>query len=508
MSYKSCLSCLLLIFAVLYVGAGEAHACSCGPTPTVLEAYEGAGFVVITRIVSVEKAVPEKDDVEHYVDGVKSTRMIIERVFKGNMKVGDELIFGQGGGADCIFTFSEESIGQQLLFYLSSRERNPAIWYGFGCGRSGGLESAHDDLLYLNKLERVRGKTRLSGTVGVEGHDGAASLEGRRIRITGAAGKIYEVKTDKHGVYEIYDLPAGQYVVEPDIAAGWKLSDYYLGRSKSVVYERDGKAGRKVNIIIEAKKHAALNLRFEIDNALRGKVYDPGGKLLSGVCVELVPAEENTSKQFYQGDCTEEAGTFEITEIPSGSYLLVVNRGGKISSREPFKTFYYPDVFERERATIINVGAGDMLEVDIRAPHVEPVVTVEGVFLYSDGKPVANATVIFRTGKKEDTTADNAQDAGKNTTDPDARTQTDAKGRFALRILKGLEGEIFGIMMTFAGEFADCPKLDAIIKKTERVLVTVETEAVKVRATNDIKQVEVKFPFPGCKPAKPKEGAK
>ena len=49
--------------------------------------------------------------------------MVVERVFKGKLKIRDEIVFGQGGGADCIWTFDEESIGHQFLFYLK-RERS------------------------------------------------------------------------------------------------------------------------------------------------------------------------------------------------------------------------------------------------------------------------------------------------------------------------------------------------------------------------------------------------
>ncbi|HYE14850.1 MAG TPA: hypothetical protein VD968_10455, partial [Pyrinomonadaceae bacterium] len=153
MSHTRRLSFLLASLALaLLFGAREARACSCGPTPTVLEAFEAADHVVVTRAVSVEKsekAAPEGriGDREHYVDGVKSTTMRVERVYKGGLKAGEELVFAQGGGADCIWTFSERLVGQQFLFYLSSPEQGSKIWYGFGCGRSQVLDYAADDLL-------------------------------------------------------------------------------------------------------------------------------------------------------------------------------------------------------------------------------------------------------------------------------------------------------------------------------------------------------------------------
>jgi hypothetical protein len=155
--------------------------------------------------------------------------------------------------------------------------------------------------------------------------------------------------------------------------------------------------------------------------------------------------------------------------------------------------FYHPDVFERERATVITIGAGETLaDMDIRAPHAEETITVEGVFLYSDGKPVVEETVQFKTAQ----TRDNV--------DPDASATTDAKGRFSLKILKGFEGELYGQMYTYSGEFENCPKLEAIVKKAGGSM-ELRTSVMKIRAASDLSNVELKYPFPGCKKAKERE---
>lgn len=87
----------LLLFS--FFGAKIANACSCCPTPNVLESFEKSDEVLILKALSVEKV---KDDALHFVDDVKSTQMVVEKVFKGNLKIGDEITFAQGGGADCI----------------------------------------------------------------------------------------------------------------------------------------------------------------------------------------------------------------------------------------------------------------------------------------------------------------------------------------------------------------------------------------------------------------------
>lgn len=78
----------LLIFATTFLlsMSRSASACSCGPRPTVLEAFEGSDEVVIVRVLSVEKAADSED--RHYPNGVRSATMIVEKVFKGNLKSG------------------------------------------------------------------------------------------------------------------------------------------------------------------------------------------------------------------------------------------------------------------------------------------------------------------------------------------------------------------------------------------------------------------------------------
>ena len=112
----------LLIFstALLFSMSRTAGACSCGPRPTVLEAFDTADEVVIVRVLSVEKV---ENTEERYVDGVRSATMIVEKVFKGNLKVRDEVIFGQGSGSNCIITYDEKSVGDQYLYYLHRPEK-------------------------------------------------------------------------------------------------------------------------------------------------------------------------------------------------------------------------------------------------------------------------------------------------------------------------------------------------------------------------------------------------
>ena len=487
-----------LLLLVFLLSLRTAEACSCGPKPTVLDSFNNSDFVVIVRADSVEKAEPEKSappgpvsDESGYVDGVKSTSMRVEQVFKGTLKVGDEMIFAQGGGADCIWTFREEDIGRKFLFYLW-RLKNSTRWMAGTCGRSKPVDYAGDDLLYLNKLDKVRNKTRISGTLQFR-YETGESLAGRKIRIIGTK-RTEEIKTDDNGVFEIYDLPAGRYFVEPEIPKGWKLARFWFANSSVDPNSKEGSL-QKVPIILEANKHAGLDIMLDIDNVVRGHLYDPLGQPMKDVCVHLVPADG--TKGPYLGDCTGDDGAFAVDEILPGAYVIVVNDDGEMTSTEPFGKFYYPKALKREEASVFNINLGDIIEnLEIYPPIELKTITVEGVLLFSDGKPVADEYVTFKSVRKKSAGNDDEDKEDSN----DAGAKTDSKGRFSIKIVHGANGSLFGDMYSYVGRFENCPKHDRLLKKEGNG--DLKTPALEIRATTNLYGVELKFPFPSCKKAK------
>ena len=497
---KSSLRLFLLIFAttLLLSLSRSASACSCGPLPTVLEAFERSDEVVIVRVLSVEKAADTEKD--NYVDGVRSATMIVEKVFKGNLKIRDEIIFGQGGGADCVWTYNEESIGHQYLFYLKRPERlskesylpskEPGLWFAFACGRSTGLGGATDDLLYLENLKKVRGKTRISGTIG-GWQNPDLDVAGKKIKIIGPK-KTYETKTDKDGVFEIYDLPPGKYFVEPEMPAGWKIDPSWLRYSASVVrndYDQpELKSPKQVAVMLEPKKHAGVDISFTIDNFVRGRVLGPRARPLVGVCVHLVRSDLDQGGPL---DCTDEQGRFEISSILPGEYVLVANQKDKPSEQEPFQKIYYPGVSERERAAVISIAPGQIIDnIDLVVPKLEEMIIVKGVLLYSDGNPVAENWVKFEVTKTNDKVDGNVSE------------KTDSTGHFTMRILKGLTGELWGEDWLLEGLYKNCPKVNELLAKSGSNNVTVKSNIVKLTTDQDVYEVELALPFPLCEKAK------
>ena len=61
--------------------------------------------------------------------------------------------------------FEKDEIDRNLLVYDVYFDEFTKNWEISYCGRSKRLESARDDLLYLDNLEKVKGKSRISGTL-------------------------------------------------------------------------------------------------------------------------------------------------------------------------------------------------------------------------------------------------------------------------------------------------------------------------------------------------------
>lgn len=483
--------------AFLLVVPQVASACICAERPTALDAFERADEVVILRVVSVDKI--ENTANQYYVEGIRSTKMVVEKMFKGKLNVNDEIEFAQGTDSDCVKTFTEKSIGNQFLFYLSRPENlprdphddssKPGLWFVFRCGRSSELESAAADLLWLENRDKVKGKTRISGSL-LGLRDSGVELEGRKVKFIGGT-KTYETRTRKNGVFEIYDLPPGRYFVETEIPPGWKINAHSYRGSPNVLQKLFFEPGpisiKQLELTLTPKKkHTEIDIVFTEDNSVSGRVVGPRGMPVHGVCVYLLRAGQEPWERPYS--CTDERGRFEITSIAEGEYVVAANPDNNLSVDDPFSRIFYPSVAERERATVIRIAPGETIEnIDLVIPKLEETITIEGVLRYADGKPAADGSVKFIR----------AEDNQRLVTQT-----TDAEGRFRLRVLKGLTGKIFGEFTVYTNLFKNCPKVDELLAQSGRDATIVVTNSIKLPAVQSQYHIELALPFPQCERAR------
>lgn len=501
---------IVFVVGSILLAADFVRACSCMVSPPVNIAFQQAPNVVILKVKSVEKY--KEGEKGYGYGGIKQSKLTVEKVYKGNLKIGQELNFTQGGGADCIWTFTEDSIGEDFLFYLGEKPIDSKasagiiaatgqfprvvaenLWVAITCSRSGHVKYRADDLKYIENIDKVSGKTRLSGTISqriesaIEGGESAyKQLANRNIRVVGN-GKNIQVKTDESGVYEIYDLPIGKYKVSVEPIVGYKTTPFDYPTVESIQVE------------IKTKQHIEQNFEYYIDNSISGKIFDLSGKPLKDVCLDLAPVEGKESKYFFNFDCTKEGGSFKLSQIPVGKYVIVVNYRNEISARQPFGVFYYPNKVKREEAQTITIGAGEYIkDLVITAPTTAETITISGKVIFENGIPKEKdgyefISVNFKPDKNE-----------KETTgiDGESRADVDEKGNFSLRVLKGQKGKFSAELLTFIGDHINCPKLDSILRKQGESSMETYSNSIAIDGSKDLSGIILKFPFPSCKKAK------
>lgn len=206
------------ILLAIFILPGMAAACLCAFPPPVDVQLEGHQTVGVFKVVSSEtRTEPQKG-----VQAPKITYVVklsAEKVFKGSLKQGQEVTLTKFGitGCDRVSFIGQE--GRAYLLYVRGDPATDKDWGITACSRSEEVERAAADLMWLEKMESVRGQTRLSGTVrqyytpanGVE-TSRSENLADSPVTITGN-GRTIELKTDKNGVYEVYDLAPGKYSI-------------------------------------------------------------------------------------------------------------------------------------------------------------------------------------------------------------------------------------------------------------------------------------------------------
>jgi hypothetical protein len=231
-------------------------ACTCGSTVSVLDEYDHAQVVVIARVKAVQKI--EQNAKETYGDNVHS-QLVVEKVYKGDMQPGQALVFTQGSGTDCSWSFSDDLIGQKVLLYLN-KPRTGSDWRVSSCGRSTALNDATEDLLYLDNMDQLRGKTRVSGRYVKGFYRVDLSVAGRKIKIVGE-NQTYETTTDEKGIFEIYDLRPGDYRLEPELPADLIVDRDWLWSSNDAI--RDKSTDTSVAFTLKPQKHVSVQLAFK-----------------------------------------------------------------------------------------------------------------------------------------------------------------------------------------------------------------------------------------------------
>lgn len=480
-----------LLFSFLFLFAPfKVIACSCAGKGPVLEEFNFSQVLVAGRIDTVHRLQPDK--AKYDFGAIRSAELV--KVYKGSVKVGDKLVLAQTSGSDCGFHWSESSIGHEYLFYL----REPAEQYyevpvgetialeklsmyrtNF-CGRSTGLDSAAEDLAYLDNLEKLKGKTRISGQISF-GSDDKRSVEGIEVRIKGKDAQ-YKTKYWKEGFFEIYDVPPGEYVIEVMAPQGWKVGEHwrpYSGIRRHT--SQDGLTKNERRIFLPKEDHVGLDLALIPDTSVSGRVLSPTGKPMADVWIE---ARNVGDTRTYSSEraATNKDGTFRFETLSPGPYRLVINNSGKVDSETPFGRLFYPGVPNEAEAGLIYVEPGRYISgLDIQIPQIQRLIEITGRFEFADGKPAGAGWIKFKP--------ENSQMFGS------ASIRTDTDGKFAIVIPFGAAGTLTAEKYFWKSDYS-CPQI--VAARDAAKSNDLESTPISVTGSEALTNVVLKLPFDFC----------
>ncbi len=129
---------------------------------------------------------------------------------------------------------------------------------------------------------------------------------------------------------------------------------------------------------------------------ISGRVVDIDGKPVFLAEVTLMREDLDIAQDSVAtySDLTEEDGTYRITGIPSGRYLLGINITEPPSTKVPYPRTYYPDAPVRFQAKAIQIGVEQKLtNYDFHLPAPFPERPIEVTVQWSDGRPADGAYV-------------------------------------------------------------------------------------------------------------------
>ena len=206
---------------LLLLSAATSHAqvSDCNFNPTPCDAYKQADAIFIAKVVQIS---PQTIKIwQRDKDYDQTANIVIEKVYKGPKR--KRLVLHQLGSKNA----PKFILNSRYLFYANF-DRGTKQWEVRWCGRTRMANYVQDDLSYLDGLPASLNKTRIAGEVtryevDDENPQGNTQrLSGVKVIIRGE-GKEYEVLTNSHGVYELRDVPAGEYVIQPEIPPGLAL---------------------------------------------------------------------------------------------------------------------------------------------------------------------------------------------------------------------------------------------------------------------------------------------
>ena len=329
------------------------------------------------------------------------------------------------------------------------------------------LKDAKDDLQYAEEIADGKLGTQISGFV----FEDFQRLVTQRQNVPLADIEIaiksekdfFTTRTDEKGKYIFKNVPPGEYKISaaaPKYLREKPFGDFYFemrGLKPSTVLIGETTAGGfRFNPNGKPKHYYrhwdSYDFAFTSLSSIAGKAVDADGKVPPQQYVWLIPKFNGKIDldDYIQYVWTNPAdGTFVFTDIPTGEYVIAVNRKNCHSNNHPeYSRNFYPDAAALSDAELIAVGENQNIKTkDFRLSPQLKERWFSGVVLAADRSPLANATVFLtNTNQKNPNECFSVN----------IETKTDELGRFNI---KGYENYEYKIRAYIQPDVQSLPRL-------------------------------------------------
>lgn len=450
------------LLLLLVTGIGT-WGCSCSTWPSAKGAWEESPLVFVGRV--------EAASFSYMGVSAQTAQVRVEEAFKGT-KIGAVLELDQPGH-NCAPKFKE---GERVLFYLHPA-KSAGKWEAWGCHRTRHVDAALDDLLFLRGLPGTAKGNRLSGEVTLMDSEWKTlrNLAGVKVRIQ-SGSTLVETVTNGDGLYEMYNLPPGKYTVQAELPKGTKVSHLDVAGA-------GGRRGQSASSEVELRATNGVSVGFWLtpDNSLSGRVVDPEGKPMPGVCVDLELTDAPEKRLRFAIECTKDDGVFTMSDAPTGTVRVVANKRGDRSGSTPFGAVYYPGTEDASKAGVVTIRDGEKVEgVEIRIPRLDKRIFITGRVVYRDGTPAKKISVDLAEGNY-----------GVRL------VETDESGAFRAPLLTGKAGRIYGQLSVFRQSELRCEEYAKLAQG--RGFLAVRTPEIAFAGDADLADVVLTLPVGACR---------
>ncbi len=285
--------------------------------------------------------------------------------------------------------FVDGSRGRGLLSHAL-----PIVDGRTNCSRTKPVQDSHVDLRALRGPSSASG-THLMGYIreaetfvrGLAPPSQSKYAGGVKINITGPTGSRI-ITTDQSGVYQVDDLPPGDYTLqllipESKVAGFWK---------------EDGSPAK-----VHLDSHELVERSFDLfwNGRIEGHVTDDSGKAVQA-SVTLLSANGTQLPGYVQNFIlTDPDGSYQIKRIPAGRYKVMIDSSGR-EYRWPSEVQFYPSKSHTEDAQVLELSEGQrIMGIDFKVPHLTEK-TVQVRVTLPNGSAVEGAQICIAYEHTED----------------------------------------------------------------------------------------------------------